>query len=126
MDFKKIHEDKRGFLYVVENLLEGSKEFSFMEIKEGFARGGCYHINDEYFVVVKGKVKFRYGKLKEKLKDKVLISGESGIIPKKISHSFEALEDSIVCEWGITTKEKEMDIKDEKHRDIVNKINQRK
>lgn len=120
MELKKIHEDKRGYIYVVDNLLEDNREFSFLEIKEGFARGGCLHKNDEYFVVIEGSIKFILG-----YEEKILKKGESGLIPKNLPHAFVALEDSIVSEWGISTEEKEADVKDPELRKTVDDLNKR-
>jgi mannose-6-phosphate isomerase-like protein (cupin superfamily) len=119
MELKKIHEDERGFIYLVKDLLEDSKEFTFLEIKKGFARGGCLHSNDENFLIVKGKVRCITGE-----QERILDAGESGTFPAKVPHAFIALEDSIVSEFGITTEEKEKDVKDPKLRQIIDKINQ--
>lgn len=118
MRLRLIHEDKRGGIYLVEDLLEGNKEFTFMEIKKGFARGGCVHSNKEYFAVIKGKVKFIIGD-----KEKILEAGSSGFFLEGIPHAFIGLEDSIVSEWGITSEEKKLDKKDNKLRKIVDDIN---
>jgi len=120
MDLKlsKIHEDKRGAIFLVENLLEDNKELTFMEIKMGFARGGCLHSNDEFFAVIRGRVRYLYGE-----KERCMVQGESGKIPANVPHAFIALEDSIVSEWGIITAEKKADIKDEKMREKVEGIN---
>jgi mannose-6-phosphate isomerase-like protein (cupin superfamily) len=118
MELKKIHEDKRGFIYLVEDLLKDNKEFSFLEIKKNLARGGCVHPNKEFFVVIKGKIKYINDE-----NEKIFNEGESGLIPAGEPHAFVALEDSIVSEWGITTAEKIKDIKDIKLRGVVDKIN---
>ena len=118
MELKKIHEDQRGYIYVIENLLENNKEFTFMEIKKGYARGGCVHSNKEYFVVIKGKVKFIIGD-----EEKILEAGSSGSYPAGTPHAFVGLEDSIVSEWGITFEEKKLDKKDTKLREMVDNLN---
>ena len=118
MELKKIHEDQRGYIYVVENLLEDNKEFSFLEIKKGAARGGCLHSNDENFVVIKGKIKYKYGD-----KEEIVSQGQSRLISAGVAHAFIGLEDSIVSEWGITTEEKELDKKDPELRKIVDDMN---
>lgn len=118
MELKKIHEDKRGFIYIIENLLEGEREFSFLEIKKGFARGGCLHFVDENFVLIKGKVKFICGENED-----VLTAPASGVIPANQPHAFVALEDSVVSEWGVTTTEKEEDKKDPELRLKIEGIN---
>jgi len=114
----KIAEDYRGAIFLIENLLENNKEFTFLEIKKGFARGGCIHNNKEFFAVIKGRVKFIWGD-----NEKILNQGDSGVIPPKMPHAFFALEDSIVSEWGITTKEKKRDVKDKELRAKVDEAN---
>jgi len=114
----KITEDGRGAIYLIDGLLSEDKEFTFMEMKKGSARGGCFHSNDEFFAVIKGRVKFICDS-----EEKELTTGESGKIPATKSHAFIAMEDSIVSEWGITTIEKKLDKKDEKLRIRVNNIN---
>jgi len=118
MELKKIHEDARGGIYLVQDLLEGGKEFTFLEVKQGYARGGCLHSNDEYFVVVKGKIEYWHGDQKE-----IVSIGESRKIPAREAHAFMGLEDSIVSEWGITSEEKGMDRKDSEMRGLIDKIN---
>ena len=118
MELRKIHEDQRGFIYLVKDLLENNKEFTFLEIKKGLARGGCYHTKNENFVVIKGKVKVICGS-----KTWEAIQGDSGTFPAFEPHAFEALEDSIVSEWGITTEEKERDVKNPELRKIIDEIN---
>jgi len=124
IEFKKIHEDKRGTIHILNGLLK-EKEINFLEIKKGHARGGCYHANKEYFSVIKGKIKQRIGPMGGPYSEKILFEGDSGIINPLVSHSFEAIEDSIVSEWGITTQEKEEDKKDPMHRQIIDEINNR-
>lgn len=114
----EVATDKRGSIFLVDNLLDGGREFTFMEMKKGSARGGCYHKNDEFFVVIKGKVKYICGDEEFELSE-----GDSGRIPAFKPHAFNALEDSIVSEWGITTKEKKEDIKDSALRGRVDELN---
>lgn len=118
MNLEKIHEDARGTIYLVKDLLSNEKEYTFMGINKGYARGGCLHSNDEYFVVINGKVRYICGE-----EEKILEAGNSGLIPANQPHAFIALEDSIVSEWGITSEEKVMDKKDPKLRGLVDLIN---
>ncbi len=118
--FSKITEDRRGTIFLVEGLLEDEKEFTFMEMKKGSARGGCFHPNDEHFVVIKGKVRFIFGD-----EERVVSVGDSGKIPAMKSHAFIALEDSIVSEWGITTAEKKANTKDSKLRAYLDETNKK-
>ena len=123
MELKKIHADARGSINLVQDLLSNNKEFTFMEINKGFARGGCYHLNKENFVVIKGKIRQIYGPINGPYEDKILEQGESGLINPGIAHAFIALEDSIVSEWGIATSEKEADVKDPVLRRVVDEYN---
>ncbi|NPE27134.1 cupin domain-containing protein [Methanococcoides sp. SA1] len=116
----KLHEDNRGGIYLMDDLLDNSKEFTFLEMKRGSARGGCVHSNDENFVVIKGKVRFICGE-----EERIVETGDSGVIPAGAPHAFVAIENSIVSEWGITTEEKEKDIKDPKLREIVDNLNKK-
>jgi len=118
MNLEKIHEDERGYIYLVKDLLGEGKEYTFMEIKKGYARGGCLHSNDEYFAVINGKVRYLCGP-----EEKILRTGDSGKIPANKPHAFIALEDSIVSEWGITSEEKCSDKKDIELRTLVDRIN---
>ncbi|MCH7850060.1 MAG: hypothetical protein IH845_00250 [Nanoarchaeota archaeon] len=119
MDLKKIFEDERGYIYLVEDLFESGREFTFLEIKNGFARGGCLHSKDEQMVVLKGKITFICGDIEE-----TLVKGDSRKIPAEEPHAFIGLEDSIVSEWGITSEDKKMDRKNPELRARVDKINE--
>ena len=119
MELNKIHEDKRGYIYLVKDLLEDGKEFTFLEVKKGAARGGCLHSQDEYFVVVKGKINYVFGD-----KEEIVSCGESRKIPKGVPHAFIGIEDSIVSEWGITSEEKGMDKKDPEMRKKIDEMNE--
>ena len=115
---EKIHKDERGGIYSIQNLLEDNKEFAFLEVKKGYARGGCFHSKDENLAVVKGKIKLILGH-----EEKIISQGESMLIPANVPHAFIGIEDSIVAEWGITTKEKQSDVKNLKLREFVDEIN---
>ena len=57
VEFKKVHEDKRGAIYSLTGLLENDKEFAFLEVRKNCARGGCFHSKDECLSVIKGRIK---------------------------------------------------------------------
>jgi len=38
MELKKVHEDKRGFIYVISDLLNERREFTILEIKKARER----------------------------------------------------------------------------------------
>jgi len=116
---EKIHKDARGGIYSIQDLLENNKEFAFLEVNQGHARGGCFHSKDENLVVIKGKIKLILGH-----EEKIISQGESTLIPANVPHAFIGIEDSIVAEWGITTEEKQSDIKDPDLRRKVDEVNE--
>ena len=120
MELNKIHEDKRGYIYLVKDLLEDGKEFTFLEVKKGAARGGCLHSNDEYFVLIKGKIKYLHGNEEE-----IVFAGDSRVISAGEPHAFIGIEDSIVSEWGITSEEKGMNKKNPEMRKMIDEINEK-
>ena len=120
IELKKIHEDQRGYIYLVKNLLSDDREFTFLETKKGFARGGCLHSKDENLVVIKGKIRYMFGD-----EEKIMSQGESTIIPAGVPHAWVALEDSILSEWGITSEEKGMDVKNPEMRKIIDEMNKK-
>lgn len=118
LEINKVHEDARRSIHIIKDLLPGGKEFSIININKGKAIGGCYHTQDEHWVVIQGLVEIWTG-------DKKIIAntGDSGLFPANTPHAFVALMDSIISEWGITTEEKERDVKDaemRKHLDLIN------
>lgn len=118
MELKKIHEDERRSIHLVSGLLPEEREFTFIDLHKGKAIGGCYHTEDEYYAIIKGKVKVIIGE-----EEKEAVAGDSGTFPKGVSHGFIAIEDSIVSEWGIKTSEKECDVKDIAMRERLDEIN---
>lgn len=113
LDLQNVHEDSRGAIYLVDGLLEG-KEFTFLEIKKGYARGGCYHTVDENWVVIKGCVEVITMNIDEKhdsdgqpvLHGRSATAGESGLFKARTAHAFIAHDDSIIAEFGVSTLEK--------------------
>lgn len=119
---KKINEDKRGYILLVNDLLDEGKEFTFMFTKKGYARGGCLHSKDEHYVVIDGIALLRC-KIGEKYVQREVKVGCAGNIPAGTPHAFIAVTDCIISEWGITTAEKEENKKDEELFQYVKKIN---
>ena len=117
MEFKNVHSDDRREIFVNSDLLNGN-EFSFIKLKKGKAIGGCIHNKDEYFLIVDGSVIVKTNNIKEKCGP-----GYSAIFRAGDAHMFHALEDSIVCEWGISAEEKENGPKDLNMLEEVNKVN---
>lgn len=114
----KIHEDKRGEIYIVTGDSLKDDEVTLFITKRGFARGGCIHKkNDEYCVVLEGYVEYIL-----KRETKFLRKGETLLIPKNTPHYFIALTDCLVAEWGATLEEKKE--RDEEFRKRVDEINE--
>ena len=112
-----MHSDARRVIFANSELLDG-KEFSFIKLNKGKAIGGCMHKEDEYFLILKGLVNVKTNNLKE-----TCGPGYSKIFRAGDPHMFEALEDSIVCEWGISAEEKQNSLKDEEMLKEVLSIN---
>jgi len=113
----KIHEDKRGYTYSIEDEHLGQPELTLFFTRQGFARGGCIHNkSDEHFCVVSGIVNLFLGKRKIEMED-----GDCILIPKATPHYFVSQTLSVVLEWGATPEEKIE--KHEEYRKIVDRIN---
>ncbi|MDP3966226.1 MAG: hypothetical protein Q8Q04_01710 [archaeon] len=125
MEIKKVYEDKRGYIQVIENFPKEGEEYVVLEIKKGAARGGCYHLKDEYYAVISGKLEYMEGPIGGPYNKSLLATGNGGTNKANFSHAFIALEDSIIAEWGLTLPEKTLDIKDSKLLRIVNKMNKK-
>ena len=107
MKLTKVHEDFRGYTYILEDENFPFPEITIFFTKAGFARGGCIHRkSDEQFKVLSGEVTTQ--------------GIEKGFIPKGTPHYFISLTDSIVMEWGAGKDEQE---KDPLYRTTVNTIN---
>ena len=122
LNFSKIHSDSRGSISSLLGNLGPYPEVTIFETKKGYARGGCIHsISSEHICVLVGEICFVYGDNKE---SKLMKAGETLTIPPKTPHSFIALEDSVVMEWGpqmIEKKEKHLEF-----RAVVDEINRKK
>lgn len=117
LKMEKVHEDYRGEIYVITGL---EKDIVVNTTKKGYARGGCYHTqNDEHFVVVKGMVRLFVDTHEE-----VYHPGMTEYIPKGSPHMMKALTDCVTMEWGSTLEEK--GTYDEKFRNAVERINKEK
>ena len=119
LKFEKIHEDYRGEIYLVLDVLKEGRELTLFTTKKRYARGGCIHrLNGEYCVVIKGKIKYLIG-------DKpplILSEGETCYIEPGTPHFFISLsDDCVVMEWGAMPEEKKE--RDPDARAIVEHIN---
>lgn len=119
MELIKAHEDSRRSIHIIDGLLDKNKEFSIIKLKKGKAIGGCMHSKIEYMCLLSGCIVTKFGKEKEQ----IMFPGESKEILPYVPHMFVAEDDSIVCEWGITTEEKILSEKNQEMLVLVNNIN---
>lgn len=114
LEMKKIHEDERGEIYSIP--LSKHTDIAILITNKGYARGGHFHPDaDEYFIVIKGMVKYFIGE-----KSDFYHEGMADTVLKGESHYFVAHMDSIVLHWGATEKKT---VKDDRYRKIVEEIN---
>ena len=100
MKLEKIHEDKRGEIYLVTEALPEDRELTLFTTKKGYARGGCVHQESgEDAVVISGTVKY----FVEGREAETLSRGDSIHIPHNTPHYFVALTpETTVLEWGLS------------------------
>jgi len=119
MKLEMIHEDERGSISLLTDLLK-YPEITVFKTYEGFARGGCVHnIHNEFCCIAEGVVEYHIGNTVMTVGE-----GQSVIIKKGTPHYYIALTDCTVLEWGADPDEKK-----EKHsacRAIVERINNEK
>lgn len=89
-----INQDERGKIYRM--VLDGVYWISFT--KKGYARGGDIHNGRQFNSILKGKFLVKMKFPTEEVK-RVVLEGQSIIIPNNIPHVFIALEDSTMIEW---------------------------
>lgn len=118
MEFNEVHSDKRRTIFSNSELLNG-KEYTFIKLNRGKAIGGCMHENDEYYSIISGLVRVKIGDVQY-----FASAGKGGVIYANEPHMFEALEDSIICEWGISAENKQDQRKDSEMLREVNNINE--
>ena len=104
MKFEKIHEDMRGEIALVLDLLPDGRELTLFTTRKGYARGGCIHRKSgESCVVIKGEIKYWIGD-KEPV---TMMRGDTCYIEAGTPHYFIALTDeTVVMEWGALPEEK--------------------
>lgn len=120
MEFRRVHKDKRGEIYVIEDVLPGDREITLLTTKRGYARGGCVHrYNDELFMLFSGRVSYKIGNED----DRIVEAGEIIEILAGSPHYFKALIDTVAVEWGATIHEKKE--YDPPFRRIVDEINRK-
>lgn len=120
MNFRKVHEDERGEIHVIEGVLPGDREITLLTTKPGYARGGCVHdCNPEFFTVLSGQVRYNI----QEEEEQIVGVGEMIKIPAGKPHYFEALVETVAIEWGPTVEEKKE--YDSVFRQLVEEINRR-
>lgn len=115
MNLEKIHTDKRGEVYIITD--NGKEISNLLYTKEGFARGGCVHKEEEHLFVVRGRIKLFIPEKEMELSDT-----ECVYIPANTPHYFVSFTDSIVMEAGA----QQLDIKYQPYLDKINEINSSK
>lgn len=123
MKLNKVHEDSRRTIHAVEGLFKDGAEFTFIHLKQGKAIGGCMHSKKEYYMVIKGHVLVRTSIPGLSGRNESKSSGRGGAFIPHEAHAFMAIEDSIICEWGISAEEKKSDKKDLQLLKFVNAVN---
>jgi hypothetical protein len=121
--FAQVTTDARRTIYVNSELL-GGPEISIIRLHKGKAIGGCWHAQNEHFVVWSGLIEVIIRNGTAEMRG-LYGPGMGGTFPKGHSHAMIAMEDSIVSEWGITPAEKQCDQKDADLRRMVDEINTR-
>ena len=123
MECKYVHSDERGHIASLVGI-SNHPELVFVKTLKGFARGGCVHETDETVLVIEGSIILNMDySTPKRINAKWLqmdAGDESIIIPANVPHYFQALEDSVVLEFG---PDNEFTQKDYKMRQTVDKIN---
>jgi len=98
MRLEKIHEDKRGEIFLGMGLLPEDRELTLFTTKKGYARGGCVHKESgENAVVIAGSIRY----FVEGRAPATLSRGDTIHIPPDTPHYFIALTpETIMMEWG--------------------------
>lgn len=120
--FGLVSQDSRRDIYSNASLLESGGEISIIKLHKGKAIGGCWHTNDEHFVVWRGRMEVIMRGPEGETR-RTYAAGESGTFPKGVAHAMIAHEDCLASEWGITPAEKCLDQKDAVLRAEVDRIN---
>lgn len=124
IEFKEVSKDDRRTIFANANILKENKEISIIKLNKDNAIGACIHKKDEYAVMIEGSALLNIGGITCPLI--TWYKGEAHILPKDKSHSFIALEDCIIIEWGITEKEKIESKKDEYALQAIKEFNEDK
>lgn len=94
--FRKIHEDKRGEIFLGRI---GNKEFSVIYSVRGAPRGGHFHNMSQLHFIAHGKFAFRELNTKTgKETKRILQTGDYVDIKARRPHLLTALQDSVLLE----------------------------
>ncbi len=94
--FKKVHEDFRGTLYIIEFK---NKKILLITSNKGAPRGGHYHNNDQSHLIISGKFLVKTKDMKtHKTKRMKASPGDLIKIKAGVAHLLTALEDGIFLE----------------------------
>lgn len=116
MKLKNIHRDSRGETYSVTGENLGVPEIALFFTKENHARGGCIHSRNEYFCVISGDIVLVMGD-----DEYLMTKGDAVVINSDTPHYYISKTDSVVIEWNLDPKEK--NVKYNNHKEIVDRIN---
>jgi mannose-6-phosphate isomerase-like protein (cupin superfamily) len=116
LEHKFIHEDSRGSINCF--YIDGA-EYTILQTRKGFVRGGCIHNVEEHAVVLQGRVEYHIKSNPNRIL--VVEKGVSIRISPETPHYFIALVDSIVLEWNAPPDQKQR--KDPEFRRIVEELN---
>jgi len=96
MFVEKISVNGRGTIF---RIIVGKEIYWWSFTANGHGRGGDIHDGRQYNVVIKGKFLVKMMYPEEGEVERVLLEGDSIVIPNDIPHVFIALEDSWMLEW---------------------------
>lgn len=91
-------KDKRGAVWSFRLSEDPLEEFIIIYTKKGAKRGGHYHSNKEYHLILKGEIEF-LEKDKKTLRRIRAKKGDFILTIGKIPHLVTALSDSWMIEW---------------------------
>jgi len=115
LESKLIHKDSRGTItcFYIDGV-----EYTILQTRKGFARGGCIHNVVEHAAVLQGEVEYHIrGNAAFKVQ-----KGDNVHVQSETPHYFVSLTDSIVLEWNAPPDQKKR--KDTEWRSMVEKINE--
>lgn len=96
MVITEVHRDERGSIH---SYSINGREHILVFFNKGFKRGGHYHHEDQWHIVLAGKLRVEYHDMDTGQEhEEILQEGESRLIKKNVAHLFTALEESVIAE----------------------------